>query len=135
MSSPDGPIVVFDGVCNLCSRWVGFVFAHDRPGRFRFAAMQSEAGRRLLARHGLDPENPVSLLLVEGGAAYTDSEAIIRVLSAFGGRWRLAEGLRLIPLFVRNPLYRLVARNRYRWFGRRDACVVPSPDVAGRFLV
>lgn len=135
MSSPDGPIVVFDGVCNLCSRWVGFVLAHDCPGRFRFAAMQSEAGRRLLARHGLDPQDPVSLLLVEGGAAYTDSEAIIRVLSAFGGRWRLAEGLRLVPAFVRDPLYRLVARNRYRWFGRRDACVVPSPDVAGRFLV
>jgi len=135
MSPPDAPIVVFDGVCNLCSRWVRFVLAHDRPGRFRFAAMQSEAGRRLLARHGLDPEDPVSLLLVEGGGAYTDSEAIIRVLAAFSGPWRFAEGLRLVPAFVRDPLYRLVARNRYRWFGRRDACVVPSPDVAERFLV
>jgi len=96
---------------------------------------EPEAGRRLLARHGLDPEDPVSLLLVEGGGAYTDSEAIIRVLAAFSGPWRLAEGLRLVPAFVRDPLYRLVARNRYRWFGRRDACVVPSPDVAGRFLV
>ncbi len=132
---PEAPIIVFDGVCNLCSRWVGLVLAHDRAARFRFAAMQSEPGRRLLALHGLDPEDPLSLLLIDGEAAYTDSEAIIRVLSAFGGAWRLARLARLAPAFVRDPLYRLVARNRYRWFGRRDACVLPPADAAERFLV
>lgn len=89
-SSPRVPVIVFDGICVLCNGWVRFLLRHDRAGRYRFAAMQSEAGRTLLARHGLDPDDPASFLLVDGDHAWTDSDAIQRVLAGLGGAWRLA---------------------------------------------
>lgn len=129
-----GPILVFDGVCLLCSRWVRFVLRHDRTGRYRFAAMQSETGRMLLGAHGLDPDDPASLLLLDGDRHYTDSDAILRVLAGFGGIWRVFGMLRWLPRGWRDPAYRHLARNRYRWFGRGDACWLPAPEHAGRFL-
>ncbi len=131
---PDDPILVFDGVCLLCSRWVRFVMRHDRDGRYRFASMQSDSGRALLDSRGLDPDDPDSLLLVEGDRHWTDSDAILRVLTRFGGPWRLFSLLRLVPRGLRDPAYRRLARNRYRWFGRSDACWLPEPEHATRFL-
>jgi len=130
----DTAIVVFDGVCLLCSRWVRFILRHDRTGLYRFAAMQSERGRALLAAHGLDPDDPNSLLLLRNGKAWTDSDAILRVLAGFGGAWRAALALRAIPRLLRDPAYRWLARNRYRWFGRSEACWLPEPEHAQRFL-
>ena len=130
----DDAIIVFDGVCVLCNGWVRFLLRHDRNGRYRFAAMQSEPGRALLAAYGLDPNDPSSLLLVEGGRAYADTDAIRRVLAGLGGAWRIAQLIVLIPRALRDPLYRHAARNRYRWFGRRDACPLPSADDRERFL-
>ena len=130
----DAAIVVFDGVCLLCSRWVRFILRHDRAGLYRFAAMQSERGRALLAAHGLDPDDPNSLLLLRNGKAWTDSDAILHVLAGFGGAWRAMLGLRAIPRLLRDPAYRWLARNRYRWFGRSDACWLPAPEHAQRFL-
>jgi predicted DCC family thiol-disulfide oxidoreductase YuxK len=127
-------IIVFDGVCVLCSGWVRFLLPRDRAGRFRFATMQSDAGRRLLAQHGLDPEDPVSFLLVEGDRAYTDSGALLRILCRLGGWWRSTGIFYAVPRFLRDALYRWVARRRYRWFGRREACFVPTPETASRFL-
>lgn len=127
-------IIVFDGVCVLCSRWVRFLLPRDRRGVFRFAAMQSDAGRTLLAAHGLDANDPVSFLFLDRGRAHTDSGAILRVLMRLGGLWRLAAVGYAVPRPVRDALYRWVARHRYRWFGRRDACFVPSPEAASRFL-
>lgn len=129
-----GAIVVFDGVCHLCSGWVRFLLQRDRVGRFRFASMQSEVGRGLLAAHGLDPDDPVSFLLLDAGRARTDSDAILRVLDLVGGPWRLAAVLRVIPAVLRDPLYRWIARHRYRLFGRRELCWMPSPEWEGRFL-
>jgi predicted DCC family thiol-disulfide oxidoreductase YuxK len=135
MSSVDAPpVLVFDGVCLLCSRWVRFVLKHDHDAHYRFAAMQSERGRALLSAHGLDPDDPNSLLLLRDGHAWTDSDAIVRVLTGFGGAWRAAVLLRAIPRFVRDPAYRWLARNRYRWFGRTDTCWLPAPEHAARFL-
>ncbi len=134
MSSPDGKVIVFDGVCLLCSRSVAFVLAHDRQKQFRFATLQSATGRALLVRHGLDPEDPDSFLLADGTAGYANSDAIIGVLTALGGAWRLVALLRLVPRLLRDRFYRWIARNRYRWFGRREACMVPSPEMRGRFL-
>lgn len=128
-------IIVFDGVCALCNGWVDFLLVHDRRGRYRFAAMQSPAGRRLLDAHGLDPDDPVSFLLVDGQGSHTDTDAIVRVLSGLDGVWRFASLARWIPRALRDPLYRLAARHRYRWFGRRDACRLPDPAQAHRFLV
>ena len=128
------PVIVFDGVCALCSRWVRFLLRFDRHGRYRFAAMQGAHGRRLMRAHGLDPDDPLSFLLVEQGHAHTDPEAIVRVLAGLGGPWRLAALARLLPRRLRDRGYRWLARNRYRWFGRHGSCYLPSPEQVQRFL-
>ncbi|KAB8315362.1 thiol-disulfide oxidoreductase DCC family protein [Tolypothrix campylonemoides VB511288] len=133
-ADPAGAVIVFDGVCVLCNGWVRFLLRHDRRGRYRFAAMQGATGRELLARHGLDADDPVSFLLVDGGRAHTDTDAIRRVLAGLGGPWRCAGLVALVPRRLRDGAYRAIARNRYRWFGRRDACVLPAPGQAARFL-
>ena len=130
----DERIIVFDSVCVLCSRWLRIVLRHDKRGLYKFAGMQGHAGQALLRAHGMNPQDPSSFLLLENGVAYADSEAAIRVLSSFGGVWRIAGALRVIPAFVRDCLYRTIARNRYRWFGKLDQCMVPSPATAERFL-
>jgi predicted DCC family thiol-disulfide oxidoreductase YuxK len=128
-------VIVFDGVCVLCSRWVGFVLRRDRSGRFKFAAMQTATGRVLLTKHGIDADDPLSFLLLEDGRGYTDTDAIVRILRAFGPGWRfVALLLSIVPRFIRDPLYRWIARHRYRLFGQRPACLVPAADVADRFL-
>lgn len=126
--------IVFDGVCLLCNGWVKFLLRHDRRGRYRFAAMQGQAGRALLLQHGLDPDDPLSFLLVDASGAWTDSDAIVRVPAGLGGIWRLATVLRVVPSGVRDIGYRLIARNRYRWFGRTEHCMLPSPEQRARFL-
>jgi predicted DCC family thiol-disulfide oxidoreductase YuxK len=135
MSNDGGAIIVFDGVCVLCSGWVHFLLRHDRRGRFRFAAMQSASGRELLAGHGLDPDDPNSFLLLDGDGAWKDSLGVSRVLQGLGGLWRLpAAAIRMTPRPLRDWGYRLIARNRYQWFGRKDVCLMPTPEHAGRFL-
>jgi len=127
-------IIVFDGDCVLCSGWVRFLLRHDREARYRFAAMQAQSGRALLVAHGLDPDDPSSFLLLEGDRAWTDTDAIRRVVAGLGGFWRVAHVLAWIPKRLRDRIYRLVARNRYRWFGRNASCFVPTPQERARFL-
>jgi predicted DCC family thiol-disulfide oxidoreductase YuxK len=133
-ASGPAPVIVFDGVCALCSRWVRFLLRFDRHGRYRFAAMQGTHGRRLMRAHGLDPDDPLSFLLVEHGHAHTDTDAIVRVLAGLGGPWRLVALARLLPRSLRDRGYRWLARNRYRWFGRHGSCYLPSPEQVQRFL-
>lgn len=131
----DAPVIVFDGVCVLCSRWVDFILRHDVDGRFKLAAMQGAHGRTLLASHGLSPDDPASLLLVQGDRGYVDTDAIIRVLRSLGTGWRLLGNLlKLVPRAIRDLLYRWLARNRYQLFGRRSHCRLPDPAQAWRFL-
>lgn len=127
-------VIVFDAACVLCSRWVRFLLRFDRRGRYRFAAMQGTQGRRLLVEHGLDPEDPLSFLLLESGRAWTDSDAILRVLRGLGGPWRWTGLAGVMPRSWRDAAYRALARNRYRWFGRQHACYLPAPEQAWRFL-
>jgi len=129
-----GAVIVFDGVCTLCNRWVRFLLRFDHAGRYRFAAMQGANGRRLLALHGLDRDDPASFLLLEDGRAWSGSDAIVRVLRGLGGGWRAAAWASALPRSWRDAGYRALARNRYRWFGRRDACYLPPPEQAWRFL-
>jgi predicted DCC family thiol-disulfide oxidoreductase YuxK len=130
------PVVVYDGVCLLCSRWVRFLLEQDREDRYLFAAMQSDSGRNLLQSHGLDPDSPFSMLLVDGGQGYTDTTAIARILRSLSRQpWRwLGTVIVLIPQFLRDPVYRFIARHRYRFFGRSEQCFVPTPEQRARFI-
>ena len=134
MSAADRPVVVFDAICPLCSANARFILKHDRRRRFRLASMQSEAGAALYRRFGIDPADPESLILVEGGRALRDSDAVLAIWSGLGWPWRAAAVARIVPARFRDPLYRWVARNRYRLFGRRETCWLPGPELADRFL-
>jgi predicted DCC family thiol-disulfide oxidoreductase YuxK len=128
-------IIVFDGSCVLCSRWTRFVLRFDRQAYFHLAAMQSEAGRQILLQHGLDPDDPASFLVVEGHQSWRDSAALLKVLRHCGWFWRGVSGVaRLCPGFLRDAAYRMIARNRYRWFGQQAVCLLPDPKQAERFI-
>jgi predicted DCC family thiol-disulfide oxidoreductase YuxK len=127
----DGEIILFDGVCVLCSRWFRFVTARDADHRFRFVAIQSPDGRAIADRWHIDPDNPDTFVLVANDSAYLRSDAILRVLSGLPG-WRWTGVFRAVPESWRDALYGIIARNRYRWFGRMDACMLPAADDARR---
>jgi predicted DCC family thiol-disulfide oxidoreductase YuxK len=132
--SPAQPLVLFDGVCGLCNRFVDFVLPRDRAGRLRFAPLQSPLGRELLAAAGLDPDALDSVVLVRGGRVYRESAAPLRVLGELGLPWSLLAAALAIPAPLRDAVYRFVAARRYAWFGRRDTCRLPSPEERARFL-
>ncbi|WP_397574123.1 thiol-disulfide oxidoreductase DCC family protein [Silanimonas sp.] len=129
-------VIVFDGVCSLCSGWVHFLLARRRlPGDLHFAAMQGARGRALLDAHGIDPDDPATFLYLDRGRAWTDSDALAAVLATLGPGWSaLAALIRITPRPLRDAGYRAIARNRYRWFGRRATCLVPPTGQRGRFL-
>jgi predicted DCC family thiol-disulfide oxidoreductase YuxK len=129
-----GPIIVFDGMCVLCSANAQFVLAHDKAGKFRLAAMQGAMGSALFARFGIDPNDPDTIIVVEGDRALRDSDAVLAIATGLGWPWRAAGVFKLIPRFIRDPIYRLIAANRYRIFGKRDTCWLPTPDQAKRVL-
>ena len=129
---PDG-LILFDGVCVFCSRWVRLVMRLDRERRFRFLPIQSERGRALAARHGIDPDAPETNAVVWDDRLWFKSDAALTVLGAFPETAPLA-GLKRLPRALRDPVYDLIARNRYRIFGRTDQCMVPSAAERERFL-
>lgn len=129
-----GPIIVFDAECILCSANAQFVLRHDRARRFRLASMQKATGAALYRRFGIDPANPESLIIVDGDAVLKDSDAVLAIYAGLGWPWKVLAVLRFIPRFLRDPAYRWLARNRYRFFGRRETCWVPSPGDADRVL-
>ena len=129
-------VIFFDGVCNLCHGLVQFVIARDPQARFHFAALQSEAARRLLpAGLNPDPDHPDSVVLLENGRVYTHSAAVLRILRRLGGGWAVLSAARILPRFLRDAAYRFVARNRYRWFGRQNECWLPTPELKARFVL
>ena len=127
-------IVVFDGQCLLCNGWVQFLLRHDRSQRIRFASIQSAVGQQLLARAGLRVEGLQTLLVIDGERSWQHTAAILRVLHALGWPWRLAWVGWLVPAPLRDALYRWVARNRYRIWGRSATCMLPAPEHRARFL-
>jgi predicted DCC family thiol-disulfide oxidoreductase YuxK len=130
----DRPTVLFDGVCNLCHASVLFVIDRDPAGRFAFASLQSDTGRRLLAAHGRDAADLGTVVLVEDGRCFVRSTAALRIARRLSGAWPLLYLLIAVPRPIRDAVYAWVARNRYRWFGRSDACRIPSEDLASRFI-
>jgi predicted DCC family thiol-disulfide oxidoreductase YuxK len=131
---PDHPIIVFDALCVLCSGNAQFVLRHDKAGRFRLASQQSAAGAELYRRAGIDPSDPETMIVLTGGRVLRDSDAVIAILKRLGWPWRAGAALALVPRAVRNPIYRVVARNRYRLFGRRETCWLPDPAHRDRLL-
>ncbi len=130
-----GAVVLFDGVCNLCNGLVNFLIDRDPSARFRFAALQSPPAAALLAPHGRVPEaEPNSFVLVEDGRVYERSTAALRVARLMPGAWKLFYAFIIIPQPLRDAAYRFVARNRYRWFGKAEACRMPTPELRARFL-
>lgn len=130
----NSPVILFDGVCNFCAWSVRFVIARDPLGVCRFASLQSETGRRLLREHGLDEVDMNSFVLIEGSKAWRESDASLRLCQHLCAPWCWLSILLIVPPCLRDPAYRLIARNRYRWFGKSDTCLVPSPEVRARFL-
>ena len=130
----DRPIIVFDGHCALCSGWVSFVLRHDRAAAFRLLPAQTALGAALYRHYRLDPKDYETNILIADGDAFFKSESAIRMLERLGTPWSAARVLRLLPVLLRDRLYDIVARNRLRWFGRREACLISAPRYEDRFL-
>jgi predicted DCC family thiol-disulfide oxidoreductase YuxK len=128
------PVILFDGVCNLCNASVNFVIDRDPHAVFRFGALQSEEGRHLLAERGVDEEWLDSIVLIEGDRVYTASDAALRIASRMPFPWSLLRVFRILPRPLRDAVYNWIARNRYRWFGKQESCRVPTPDLRARFI-
>jgi predicted DCC family thiol-disulfide oxidoreductase YuxK len=135
MATPSSqPTLLFDGVCNLCNAAVTFVINHDSKKHFRFASLQSQTGQDILRQIGRPTDQFDSFVLWENGRFHEQSTAALRVARQLSGGWPLLYGFIIIPKAIRDAVYRFVARNRYRWFGRRDACMLPTPELKARFL-
>ncbi len=134
MGSAAETIVLFDGVCNLCNGSVQFLLRRDRRRRFRFAALQSAAGRALLEQYGLSTQTLETIVVLEGGQARVRSDAALHLARRLPWPWPALAVFRILPRPLRDALYSFVARHRYRWFGRTESCMLPTPDVADRFL-
>ena len=130
---PDDNVILYDGVCVFCSRWIRFVARRDVARRFRFTAIQSGYGTRLAQAFGIDPDNPDTNAVVHGGVAYFKSDAALTVLSNLPG-WGWVRTLRAVPKPLRDAVYSLVARNRYRIFGKYGACFVPDAGMRARVM-
>ena len=127
-------VIFFDGVCEFCSFWVRFVIARDPKKRFRFTPLQSPLGLQVVRALGLPEEPPQSVILKEGGRYYLRSSATLRILRQLSGLWPLLYAFLVIPAPIRDVVYNLVARNRYRWFGKKEVCFVPTLEIRERFL-
>jgi predicted DCC family thiol-disulfide oxidoreductase YuxK len=125
MTTANARIIVFDGFCNVCSGGVRFLERHRIEPSFRIIAMQTDEGKVLLREFGIDPTDPSTFLVLDQGRQFTQSDGSIHIAAALGGMWRVILIFRLIPKRWRDSLYRLLARNRYRWFGRRSTCYLP----------
>jgi predicted DCC family thiol-disulfide oxidoreductase YuxK len=127
-------VVLFDGVCNLCNGIVNFLIDADHQKRLKFASLQSETGQLILMRFGMDTADFDTFVFYSKGRTYTRSRAALEVARELGGMWQLAYAAIIIPPLLRDGIYRWIAANRYRWFGKRDTCRMPTPELKTRFL-
>jgi|SRR6185437_11084494 len=131
---PGQPIILFDGVCNFCNNAVNFVIRRDPKSIFKFATLQGPVARDILKSHNFDNTGMSSFFLIENGKLYSKSTAALRVCRRLKGFWPLMYGFIIVPKLFRNGIYDWIAKNRYTWFGKKDVCMIPSPDVRARFL-
>ena len=129
----DKPVILFDGICNLCSGSVQFILKRDKEKRFLFASLQSNYGQELLKQFNLPIDTFNSFILFEDGKLFTRSTAAIKMFSQLTG-WKWVKILSIVPKFLRDAVYNLIAKNRYKWFGKKEECWLPTPDLKERFL-
>ncbi|OIJ19289.1 thiol-disulfide oxidoreductase [Anaerobacillus alkalidiazotrophicus] len=126
-------IILFDGICNFCNHSVRFIIKRDKNAVYKFASLQSNIGRELVSKHNI-PTNIDSLILIENNQCYYQSTAALKICKHLKGAWKLLYCLLVVPRPIRNYLYHIVAKNRYKWFGQTDSCLLPSPELKKRFL-
>lgn len=127
-------LLLFDGVCHLCDASVRFILRRDPAGKIKYAPIQSPLGRGLYARHGFDPDSPSAFLLLTPQGAFKASDAALEIARTLGGVWKLALIFKPLPHALRDAVYFFIARNRYRWFGKEDACMLPTPELMARMI-
>jgi predicted DCC family thiol-disulfide oxidoreductase YuxK len=128
------PIILFDGVCNFCNAMVNFIIRQDKKNIFLFAALQSEFGKKLLEQYKIDWKANDSFVVIENGKAHQKSKAVLKLYNNLPWYWKWTQIFWIVPKFIRDWVYTVIARNRYRWFGRKDDCMVPSEEIKERFL-
>lgn len=128
------PVILFDGVCNLCSSSVQFIIKHDPNRQFRFASLQSDFGQEVLQQFNFPIKDFGSFILLEKGIVYTKSDAALRVAKKLSGAWKALYAFMIVPPFIRNGVYNLVAKNRYKWFGKKEECWIPTAELQGLFM-
>jgi predicted DCC family thiol-disulfide oxidoreductase YuxK len=128
-------LVLFDGVCNFCNFWITFALKRDRKGKLMFGSLQGETAQQLLPKFGIDPTIITSVIFIEDGIAYRESTAALKVCRHLDGGWKLLYALIIIPTFIRDGIYKWIGRNRYKWFGKQESCMLPTPEQRKRFLI
>lgn len=134
MNRIENPIVVFDGVCNLCEDSVSFIIARDPDAKFKFVPAQSPVGRDLQDRYGIDAIEDETVILIKGDKVYTHSDAGLEIAKDLKGLWKYLHYAKVVPRPIRNGIYSIIAENRYNWFGQKNECMLPSLDIKARFL-
>ncbi|MBA3972285.1 MAG: DUF393 domain-containing protein [Bacteroidetes bacterium] len=127
-------IVLFDGVCNFCDNSINRIIRHDKKNRFSFAPLQSDIGKKLARQYGINTEKIDSIILIENGKAYTKSTAILRISKHLNMLYPLMYGFMIFPSFLRNSVYDVIAKNRYKWFGKKETCMIPTAEVRSKFI-
>ncbi len=131
----DKKIILFDGVCNFCDNSIKWIIKHDKKDKFRFASLQSEVGKKLISERGMDPEEMDSMVLIEPGVAYyKKSTAALEISKELSGGYSLLSNFSFLPEGFRDSIYNVIARNRYKWFGKKEECMIPSPELRSKFL-
>jgi predicted DCC family thiol-disulfide oxidoreductase YuxK len=134
MSTDNKKIILFDGVCNLCNGSVVFIIKRDKKDVFRFAAIQSEEGQKLVKQYQIDTTKVDSILLLDGKNYYAKSTAALKIARHLKGGYPLLYGFMILPAFFRNWVYDIIARNRYKWFGKKESCMIPTPELKRKFI-
>jgi len=127
-------IILFDGVCNLCNNAVTFVIKRDRKDIFRYAAIQSDIGQKLITNAKINPETIDSIFLISKGKCYYKSNAALRIAKHLSGAYPLLFAFLIVPKFIRNWVYDFIAKNRYKWFGKKESCMIPTPALKSLFI-
>jgi predicted DCC family thiol-disulfide oxidoreductase YuxK len=134
MKNKDQKIILFDGVCNLCNGAVTYIIKRDKNNVFKFAALQSEIGQELISKFNIDTSKVDSIILIDGEKHYTKSSAALHIAKQLSGAYPLLFGFMVVPKFIRNSVYDYIAKNRYKWFGKKESCMIPTVELKSKFL-